>query len=219
MKQVIKVFFAALFIFSSCTSSRITSSWKSPDLQPKKYKKILVLGLLKETDRPLRERMEEHIIGDLKNLGYDAVCSCIEYDPKAFNNMKEEEALQKLDAGGIDAVLTVVLLDKTKERYYVPGRVNYTPYTIYNRHWWGYYSTMYGRIYEPGYYEVSTKYFWESNFYDLGTKQLLYSVQTESFDPGSAQSLAHEYGKLIINSMVKDQVLTDQAKVAPLKAM
>ena len=217
MKQVCKVLFAALFIFASCTSSRITSSWKSPDIQQKKYKKILVLGLLKETDSPLREKMEEHIIADLKTLGYDAVCSCIEYDPKAFNNMNEQEAIQRLTTGGIDAVLTVVLLDKTKERYYVPGRVNYTPYTIYNRHWWGYYSTMYGRIYEPGYYETSTKYFWESNFYDLGTKQLLYSVQTESFDPGSTQSLAHEYGKLIVNSMVKDQILVDQTKVVPLK--
>jgi len=219
MKQIINVLFAGLFIFASCTSSRITSSWKSPDLQQKKYKKILVLGLLKETDRSLREKMEEHIVADLKSLGYDAICSCLEYEPKAFSNMKEEQAIQKLNTGGIDAVLTVVLLNKTKERYYVPGRVNYTPFTIYNRHWWGYYSTMYGRIYEPGYYEVSTKYFWESNFYDLETKQLLYSVQTESFDPGSAQSWAHEYGRLIVNSMVKNQLLTDQTKIASLKPM
>jgi len=219
MKQIIKVFLAALFIFASCTSSRITSSWKSPDIQQKKYKKILVLGLLKETDYLLREKMEEHIIGDLKELGYDAVCSCVEYDKKAFNNMKEQQAIQKLNTGGIDAVLTVVLLDKTKERYYVPSRMNYTPYSMYHRDWWGYYSTMYDRIYEPGYYETSTKFFWESNFYDLETTQLLYSVQTESFDPGSTQSLAHEYGKLIVNSMVKDQVLLDQTKGVPLKPM
>ena len=76
---------------------------------------------------------------------------------------------------------------------------------------------MYDRIYEPGYYDVSTKYFWESNFYDIETKQLLYSVQTESFDPASAQSLAHEYGKLIVSSMVKYQVLADQTKLVPLK--
>jgi hypothetical protein len=219
MKQVIKVLLAVLFIFTGCTSSRITSSWKSPDLQQKKYKKILVLGLLKETDHLLREKMEEHIIGDLKSLGYDAVCSCIEYDPKKFNNMKEQEAIQKLNEGNIDAVLTVVLLDKTKERYYVPSKVNYTPYNSYHRDWWGYYSTMYGRIYEPGYYQVDTKYFWESNFYDLESKQLIYSVQTQSFDPASTQSLAHEYGKLIVNSMVKKQVLTDQTKIVPLKPM
>ena len=219
MKQLFRIFLAALFILASCTSSRITSSWKSPDMQQKKYKKILVLGLLKEKDQALREKMEEHIIGDLKELGYDAVCSCMEYDKKAFDNMKEQEAIQKLNTGGIDAVLTVVLLDKTKERYYVPSRMYYTPYSIYYHDWWGYYSTMYGRIYEPGYYETSTKFFWESNFYALENKQLVYSVQTESFDPGSTQSLAHEYGKLIVSSMVKNQVLVDQIKNVPLKGM
>jgi hypothetical protein len=76
---------------------------------------------------------------------------------------------------------------------------------------------MHGRIYEPGYYSESTKYFWESNLYDLNTKQLIYSVQTESFDPASTQSLAHEYGKLIVNSMIKSQVLGNQTKVVPLK--
>lgn len=218
MKQL-KIALAVLFVFSSCTSSRITSSWKSPDTQEKKYKKILVLGLLLDKDRVSKEKMEAHIVGDLNALGYDAVCSCEEYNPKAFENMKEAEALQKLSGGNIDAVLTVVLLDKTKERYYVPGRVNYTPYNIYQRHWWGYYSTMYGRIYEPGYYTENTKYFWESNLYDLSTKQLLYSAQTESFDPSSAESLAHEYGKLIINDMVKNKVLSNQKGILPERAM
>jgi len=208
-----------LFILASCTSSRITSSWKSPDLQQKQYKKILVLGLLHEKDGTLRETMEEHIVADLRKLGYDATCSCIEYGPTTFENMKEDEAIKKLSGGGIDAVLTVVLLNKTKERYYVPKRVGYTPYDIYNRHWWGYYSTMYDRIYEPGYYEVSTKYFWESNFYDLEKNQLVYSAQTESFDPGSTESLAHEYGKLIVSNMTKSQVLVDQSKVESMRPM
>ena len=210
MKHLNKLLLAVIMILVSCSSSRITSSWKAPDVQQKKFKKILVVGLLLEKDRALKERMEEHIVGDLKGLGYDAICSCNEYSPKAFENLKEAEALQKLNGGGIDAVLTVVMLDKTKERYYVPGRVYYTPYTIYYRRWWGYYSTMYDRIYEPGYYTENTRYFWESNLYDINTKELLYSVQTESFDPSSAESMAHEYGTLIVNDMVKNGVLSKQ---------
>jgi hypothetical protein len=219
MKQLIKIFLAVVVFFTSCTSSLITSSWKAPDVQQRKYKKILVLGLMLEKDHALKERMEEHIVGDLKALGYDAVCSCVEYHSKAFEGMKEAEALQKLSGGGIDAVLTVVLLDKTKERYYVPNHVYYTPYNVYQNHWWGYYSTMYDRIYQSGYYAVDTKYFWESNFYDLATKELLYSVQTRSFDPASAQSLAHEYGKLIVNDMIKKGMLEDQKAITPARAM
>lgn len=219
MKQCGKIILAILFVFASCTSSRITSSWKAPNVSEKKYKKVLVLGLLLEKDRSLKEKMEEHIVGDLKNLGYDAVCSCEEYSPKAFENMKEGQALEKLSGSGIDAVLTVVLLDKTKERYYVPGRVYYTPYNIYHSRWWGYYSTMHDRIYEPGYYTINTKYFWESNFYDLNTKELLYSAQTQSFDPSSAESMAHEYGRLIVNHMVKNGVLSNQAVIATQRPM
>ena len=31
----------------------------------------------------------------------------------------------------------------------------------------------------------------------MHSQQLIYSVQTESFDPGNAESLGHEYGQLI----------------------
>jgi hypothetical protein len=78
--------------------------------------------------------MEEHLAEDLKTLGYNAVCACEEFDPKAFNNMTEEAAINKLKNQGIGAVFTVVLLDKQKERKYVPGNIHYWPYAdYYNR--------------------------------------------------------------------------------------
>jgi hypothetical protein len=204
----------ALFLIAGCTTSKITSSWKAGDIQPEKYKKILVLGLINDPDRTVREKMEEHLVGDLRDLGYDAVCSCNEYNPKAFENMKEQEALAKLNSSGIDAVLTIVLLDKQKERYYVPERVTYTPYAVYRNRFWGYYTTMYGRVYSPGYYAEDTKYFWESNFYNFSNgPQLLYSAQSQSFEPGSANSLSHEYGQMIVKDMVKNNILVNQKEI------
>ena len=121
--------------------------------------------------------------------------------------MNETAVLEKLANSGVDAVVTVVLLDKNKEQYYVPGKVYYSPYSIYQRNFYGYYTTIYNRVYTPGYYQVDTKYFWESNFYDLKNKSLLYSVHTETFDPESIEILAHEYGLLIVNDMSKKAVL------------
>ena len=219
MKNINKIALAFLMILISCSTSQITRSWKSYDAQEKSFKRILVLGLLHENDRLLKEKMEAHIVGDLKSLGYDAICSCEEYDAKTFANMKESEALQKLNGGGIDAVLTVVLLDKTKERYYVPNKRDHNSYTTYYNDWWSYYSTIQDRIYQPGYYVEDTKYFWGSNFYELATKQLFYSVQTKSFDPASKDALAHEYGNLIINDMVKNKILSTQPSSTKLKPM
>jgi hypothetical protein len=196
-----------LLLAAGCTSSRITSSWKDKGVVQYKYNKIMVLGLIRETDRSMQMDMENHFAGDLKDLGYNAVSSLSEYGPKAFDNMTEAAALDKLQHSGVDAVITIVLLDKHKESRYVPGNMNYTPYrSNYNR-FWGYRRTLYDRIYEPGYYVTDTKYFWESNLYEMNTQKLLYSVQTESFDPANSESLAHEYGMLIVENMVKQKVL------------
>ncbi len=207
MKKMLLV--PLMMVIISCNTSRITSSWKAPDAEARSYNKILVLALLNEPDRTIREKMEEQLAGDLKNLGYKAICSCDEFGPKVFEDMNEKQALDKLENSGIDAVLTVVLLDKTKERYYVPGRIYYSPYVIYHNRFWGYYRTMRDRVYVPGYYSVNTRYFWESNFYSLDGKELLYSAQSQSFEPESISGLSHEYGEMIVKDMVSKHILTN----------
>lgn len=204
--KFIKFIFWALLI-TGCYTSVITNTWKSKSIKPKKFEKILVIALVKQKDRSLRESMENHLVGDLVEKGITAISSLIEYGPKSFEALSENEVIQKLDNSGIDAVITIVLLDKEKEKYYVPGRVYYSPYTIYHRRFWGYYTTMYDRIYEPGYYSENTNYFWESNFFDAKTKELIYSVQTKSFNPNSSNALANEYGKLICNDLFKKDIL------------
>ncbi|MGZ3850238.1 MAG: hypothetical protein ACXVBP_06715 [Flavisolibacter sp.] len=212
-------FMVLLVILCSCASSKITSSWKAPGILPATYGKIMVVGIIREADRTLREQMEDHMVGDLKDLGYTAFSSFKEYGPKAFENVSEEEVNKKLAGDGIDAVLTIVLLDKQKERYYVPRRVVYSPYITYHSHFYGYYRSIYTRIDSPDYYDETTRYFWESNFYQLEpTSKLLYSVQTQSFDPSSTQKLAHEYGKMIVQHMEKNNILGRQPEKT-IKAM
>jgi len=203
-------FFTALLIFllAGCSSSKITSSWIATGAEGKKFNKIMVVGLIKESDRTERERMEQHMIGDLKDLGYDAVSAYEVYGPKAFDNLDETAVLEKLKNSNVDAVITIVLLNKEKETFYKPGTIMRTPYANRYNRFWGYYTTIYDRIYTPGYYETTTKYFWESNLYDLTSKELLYSVQTQSFDPASSELLAHEYGKMIVANMVKKAVIS-----------
>ncbi|OQP63757.1 hypothetical protein A3860_22720 [Niastella vici] len=201
-----------LIFLGACSSSRVTHSWKS-EFPAKNYNKILVIAL-SGTDMFTRQKMEDHLVGDLSNQGYNATSSLKEFGAKAFRQMNEEAVLDKLQNSGFDAVITIVLLDKEKERYYVPGRMNYSPYAFYYHRFWGYYTTIYDRVYTPGYYITNTKYFWESNLFDVSSKELIYSVQTESFDPASSEMLAHEYGKLIVKDMVKNQVLSKKELVA-----
>lgn len=202
------LFFALLFlmIVTSCTSSHITSSWKEPASTPVNYKKILVIAL-SQPDNALKEQMENHLVGDLESHGIQAISAYGQYGPKTFENMTEQAALENT---GADAILTIVLLDKSKERNYVRSHITFTPYAVYYNRFWGYYTTLHDRVYTPGYYVTNTQYFWESNLYDAASKKLIYSVQTKSFNPDNSQMLAHEYGQLIINNMVQQGVIAKQ---------
>lgn len=193
-----------LLVFASCGTTKITTVWKAENANPKNYKKILVLALVSDKDRQIQERMEQHFVGDLTDMDYTAVSALQEYGPKAFDKLDEKAALEKIKNSGADAVITIVLLDKEKERRYV------SPRPVYSRYFWDYYDYRYGRIYEPGYYITDTRYFWESNFYDMSNQALLYSVQTKSFSPASTEAMGHEYGLVIVKSMVKQKILEQQ---------
>lgn len=209
MKKIIVIILGFAIVVSSCRSTRITSSWHAADMHPAPYKKILVLAL-SEPDNDLKEKMEQHLVDDLKSHEIDAVSGYDTYGPKEFEGMDEKTAITKIQNTGVDAIITIVLLDKSKERDYVSGHVIYTPYVVYYNRFWNYYNTIYGRIYTPGYYVTNTEYFWESNLYDVASKQLIYSVQTKSFNPDNSESLAHQYGQLIINNMIKEKVIGQQ---------
>ena len=203
MKKIIPAILILIIFINGCSSSKITTSWKAKGAIAQPYNKIMVIGIIREADRSIQEKMESHIVGDLQKMGYTALSSLKEYGPVAFKKGDTAAALVKLNESGVDAVLTIVLLDKEKEQQYVASN--------YRNRFFSYRYEMYQRIFEPGYYVTNTKYFWESNFYNLKTKQLIYSVQTQSFNPDDAETLAHEYGKLIVKDMMKEQVLKNES--------
>jgi hypothetical protein len=202
MKKIFLILSSA-FLFS-CQTSKITNTWTDANVSPKKYTKILVLGVLKDNDRELQSKMEKHLATDLNDLGYSAFAASDVYPAGTFINGDTLRAVEAINSKDFDAILTIVLLNKEKERRYVPGKVTNMPY---NDQFDRYYYTTYERIYTEGYYTTDTKFFWQSNFYDYAAKKMIYSSQTRSFDTGSKESLAHYYGLLLANNLVKSRVL------------
>jgi hypothetical protein len=202
MKIELVVVFVTTMILSSCTALKITNTWKAQDTFLGNYKKILVLGLIRNEDRRIQEKMENHFVSDLQKLGYNAVSSLQEYGPKFFDKMEENEGINKLRNSGFDAVVTIVLLKKIREEKYNSP--------IDNSRIWSYRNNIYNRVYEPGYYVIDTKYFWESNFYEMASQKLLYSVQTQCFNMENAEILGHEYGKMIVKNLVKQHMISKQ---------
>jgi hypothetical protein len=198
-----------VFLLYGCSSSRLISSWRS-DKPYQGASRVLVLGLTGDLDREFCVKMEQHLVNDLNAAGYNASTAYDQFGPQAFKKMDEKTALSHIQGRGFDAVITIVLLNQEKETYYVPRRIRTTDRSI--DPFWDYYTYYYERVLQQGYYATSTKYFWESNYYDLVTNTLVYTSQTQSFDPLSAASLGHEYGKIISKDMLKKGIIPATAK-------
>lgn len=205
MKKLFALPLLALLV--ACQPSKITQSWTDKDAAPKKYKKILVLGVLSDNDNELQTKMENHLAGDLKDMGYNAIAANTIFPAGTFVKGDTVKAKAAIDGKGFDGILTVVLLDKKKEQVYIPGRV--TEYNYYMRYgrFDRYLTDVSERIYSPGYYTEETRYIWENNFYDLGNRKMIYSARSRSFDMVSKNALAHTYGQLMAESLVKKKIL------------
>lgn len=211
MKTLSLLLFVGISMLMSCSNTQVTSSWKAEEIPSARYKKIMVLGIIQEKDRTIREELENQFVSNLRMQGYDANSALQEYGPKAFLRLKEDEIADQLKNSGYDAVLTTVLLDKSKDQHYTPGSVSYQPVGVYYNRFGRYYSTVYDRVYTPGYYTTNTNFFFESNLYDINSGDLIYSVQSQTFDPSSAANLSAGYSKTILKDMKKSGVLPNRS--------
>lgn len=207
IRYILPVMAITMWASACSNSTHITSSWNNPDSAAvRPLQKVMIVALLPDRDRDLRQRIEQEVATKLAMEGFVTVSAFTQFGPQAFEGKKEKEVLESFAKAGVDGVMTISLLDKEKEKNYVPGKVTYYPGpTRYNR-FWGYYRTYARRVHSPGYYTTSTRYFLETNLYDTQRSVLLYSSQSEAVDPGSVENLAGDYAKALVNDM-KDKKL------------
>lgn len=209
MRRIKWIVILSCVLLVQCSSSNIVSSWRSSDPTNLKTGRIVVVGLIKESDQSLYKQMENHLADDLCNLGYDAISSNELYGSKAFEGLDEKQIISNLEQHNIAAVLTIVLLSKQKEKYHAPKNAFELTAPFNDDDFSVYYTAIYSKIYEEGYYINDTYYFWESNLFIMPAEKLVYSVQTQSFNPSGKTILAHEYGKLIIHDMLENKIIEE----------
>ncbi len=190
----------------SCSGPRITSSWSAPDTKANPFKKIAVIGIITNEDNSMRQQMEKHMTGDLRELGFNAVAFTETFNDKDFpRDMRYDSARQKLMDAGIDAVITIGLLDKEKEKVFV--RDQYQMSKEKNSFWYYYQTVLEAVEKNKGHYETITSYYWESNLYDLNNLSMIYSARSEFFEENDIKKMAHRYGKKLVEDMQKQMVL------------
>ena len=199
-----------LILFCGCSSPSIVTKWKDKSLVDRNYHKILVVGILNDSLVDLRRNLEDHMVAELRTLGYDAVSALEEYGAGGLLKLEQEETYVSLCNKGIDAVISMALLDKGKQRHHLPSSVNdYSSQYYYNRIW-SYRSMQAGQVISVGVTNYNKQIFWETLLFDLATLTPAYSAQTKTFPQASLQSSVHTYSKMFIAKMVKTKVLYKQ---------
>lgn len=198
-------FFALLISLASCSSStRVVQSWREPSvtITEGEYDQVLVIALIK--DEATRRAAEDHMASMMNGHGRVSY-SYLGPDPEAINDAGMNE---KMRNDGIDGVLIMRLVDRTREQTIVPGTV----YPAYYRSAWGMYGYSYGYYSTPGYVRTDVEYHVETNLYSTEREGLIWTSTTNTLNPASLDEAVHDIMKAVHQRMKKDGFIVGPAK-------
>ncbi|RZJ34581.1 MAG: hypothetical protein EOO51_08950 [Flavobacterium sp.] len=202
MKPKIILFASFLFCLFGCATSKITDSWSiGPDQE--RFQQVVVLALLPDEKLKLREALEAHMADDLCQLDYYTLSALDAYGKDGFCNMCEAEILEKLKRDQIDAVVTIALVDQKRQVEFIGEKFKDN---LIGNGLFEYQREMSSQVRDSGYYAVRHFYYWQTNVYRLRDQKLVYSSRTEVLEMNSAETFAHEYGRLILRDMVEKKI-------------
>jgi hypothetical protein len=91
---------------------------------------------------------------------------------------------------------------------YHPGTAYYPMNYGYYGSYYGYYNYYYPQIYSPGYYSSDKTYYIETNFYDMESDQLLWSIQSEAYNPTNIDTWFDRYSYDLLNELKEEGLIT-----------
>ena len=186
MKTRFLILFCIVLILSGCATTEVIDTWKD-DSQVQKFKKIYVLGVIKE---PGSRRMVEYRLLDiLKTAGVEAHAT-IDIFPNV-DQIDKNAAVTFIKENGVDGVMVVRLVDKKQETVYTPGETYiYGGYgDRYMGGWYGYYGGGYQVMSTPGYtteYLISTV---ESTIFSTDENVRVWSTVTETSETSVVEAI------------------------------
>ena len=201
----ITIFFAALFLSGCYPTTKITGSWKIPEIS-RTYHNVFVAALTGNTIA--KSTIENELSTALNNKGIKTMKSMEEIPPTYGNDsISRSQLLERVQQSGSDAILTISLLKKETESRYVSG--NYAPVSRwdYYNSFGGYYNHWYPYAYSPGYYQKDNVYYLETNLYDTKKEVLLWSAQSRTYSYESLQALSKEYAAVVVDQMIREKVI------------
>jgi hypothetical protein len=194
------LFVSALVGLAGCASTRIVNQWQNPEYTAHTFKRIMVVGVTKDTS--IRRTFEDEFVLQLKTAGTDAVQS---YTVLPEDGPAEEGRLVRaVEEAGADAVITARLVKAEQKIQVTPGYYGPGPYVGF----YGWYSYAWMGMYDPPQVYQYDVYTSETSLYDMPGRKVVWSGTAQTTAPGSnIRKEIAQYAKLMIKAMKDGKVL------------
>jgi len=191
---------AILIASASCMPSmKVTADWTNKEALPEqKLTKIFIAALSSNLDvkRQLESDFEKYAVSRGLQVVKSGDLFFPNFDEK--NAPDKETVIAKIRNAGCDGIFSIASIDNESGTRHKPGDSTYSPMTYsYNTAFWDYYNYHHSSLYAPGYYSTNKTYYLESNVYDLRSEKLLWSIQSEAYDPTSIKRFSKQYADMV----------------------
>jgi hypothetical protein len=192
----------ALILLGSCSSTKLVSSWRDPDVTVKEgdFKKVMIAVL--SPNESNRRQAEDRICKER-----EVFHPSYEFLKNEEVNKDEAQVQQILKEEGFDGIITVKLIESKETQSYVQG--TYRP-AYYSRGYRGYHSAYWGGYYEPGYYQTDLEYNVETSFFSIKDDKLIWSGITNTVNPTKLEKTIDEITYLTYKQMVREGFVTKE---------
>lgn len=194
-KQIIPLSFC-LLLLSSCSGSKLLSTWESETAGQFNTAKVLVVGVAK--DETKRRIYEDTFTDSLMAMDVGAVAS---YTASQQGIGPTEEHLREVvKKSGCDSVLITHMVGAAEKDFYQPNSVIIGTNSVGSTGLYGYYPFIYRSVYSGGSYISTTQVVLETILYDVITEKRVWSARSESIDP----VMTRKYYQQLIDLFLRD---------------
>lgn len=208
-KISVLLFMIIIAFIISCSTVSISGDWKDVKYKPLPLKKIVVIAMFKNL--PNQTAVENKIVSYLKSGGTDAVSSLAIIGPD--KKYKYEEMESRFKANGIDGILIIKLKNINSKEKYIRGSIESVS-DVYETPYYGFYSSSYREIYEPGHYEETDYVSLDCMMYANDTDRLVWMAQLKLIEDyitedgiTDPEKESRSIAALIINNLKKNNII------------
>ena len=187
-----------LALLAACApTTEVLNSWADPSAGQVRFKKMLNVCACK--DEAMRRTVEDQLSKRITG-------STSSYTILSQDDLQDRESAKaKVQAGGYDGAVVMVLVSVDRTQTYVPGSAYAVPAPYSSMYGgWGYGWSTY---YDPGYVDTDQLVDFNTNVYRVQDEKLIWASRTQTTDPTSVGSMVDEIISANISEMKKQKVL------------